>query len=108
MRIARWMIAALAACVTPVYSAEPHVSPTVDFSGTWLPDARHAQAWPESLPLTPVARRFMETFNPVESDPTTLCMPFGTPRNMLQTDYPLEIVQTPQRLVMLLQPNLSK
>ncbi len=34
-------------------------------------------------------------------------MPFGTPRNMLQTGYPLEIAQTPYRLVMMIQPNLA-
>ena len=49
----------------------------------------------------------MESFDATARDPTTLCMPFGTPRNMLQTEYPLEIVQTPQRLVMVIQPNLA-
>jgi hypothetical protein len=105
MRSVRWMLV-LAICALPVHAAEQRAD-VVDFSGTWLPDARRAEAWPASLPLAPVARRFMEQFSPVESDPTTLCMPFGTPRNMLQTEYPLEIVQTPQRLVMVLQPNLA-
>jgi hypothetical protein len=49
----------------------------------------------------------MQDFDPAQSDPTSFCMPFGTPRNMLQTGYPLEIVQTPQRIVMLIQPNLA-
>jgi hypothetical protein len=49
----------------------------------------------------------MENFDPASHDPTSFCMPFGTPRNMLQTQYPLQIVQTPQRLYMILQPNLS-
>jgi hypothetical protein len=79
----------------------------VDFSGTWLPDAGRAEAWPAALPLAPAARKFMESFDPARSDPTTFCMPLGTPRNMLQTGYPLEIVQTSQRLVMLIQPNLA-
>ena len=78
-----------------------------DIAGTWLPDASRAEPWPAQLPLTPVARGLMERFNPAEQDPTTFCMPLGTPRNMLQTEYPLEIVQTPQRIVMVLQPGLA-
>ena len=49
----------------------------------------------------------MDNFDAAASDPTTFCMPFGTPRNMLQTAYPLEIVQTPQRLFLVIQPNLA-
>jgi len=49
----------------------------------------------------------METFDATASDPTTFCMPFGTPRNMLQTGYPLEIAQTPELLIMIIQPNLA-
>ena len=90
MRYAAWVIAvALAAGHAPARSA----TPATDFSGIWLPDARRAEPWPASLPLAPVARRFMESFDAAARDPTTLCMPFGTPRNMLQTEYPLEIVE---------------
>ena len=78
-----------------------------DIAGTWLPDASRAEPWPAQLPLTSVARSRLENFNPAEQDPTTFCMPLGTPRNMLQTEYPLEIVQTPQRVVMVLQPSLA-
>ena len=105
MKIAGWILA-LAACAA-IHAAEPRATSAPDFSGVWLPDAGRAEAWPAQLPLAPMARRFMESFNPIESDPTTLCMPFGTPRNMLQTEYPLEIVQTPQRVVLMLQPNLA-
>jgi hypothetical protein len=99
---------ALAGCqVAAKVSAPQSAQPAVDFSGTWLPDARRAEPWPAALPLTPAARRLMDSFDPVASDATGFCMPFGTPRNMLQTGYPLEIVQTPQRLVMVIQPNLA-
>jgi len=101
---------ALAGCQAPGHSPAQHATqpiPATDFSGTWLPDARRAQAWPTALPLAPAARSFMQHFDPTASDPTIFCMPFGTPRNMLQTGYPLEIVQTPQRLVMVIQPNLA-
>jgi hypothetical protein len=82
-------------------------APRPDFTGIWLPDEQRAEPWPAKLPLAPAARSFMENFDPASHDPTSFCMPFGTPRNMLQTQYPLQIVQTPQRLVMILQPNLS-
>jgi hypothetical protein len=110
MKVAAWLFATLAlavcqaACVAAAASA---AGQPADFSGTWLPDARRAEPWPASLPLAPAARRFIEAFDPGNHDATTFCMPFGTPRNMLQTAYPLEIVQTPQRLVMLWQPNLA-
>jgi hypothetical protein len=99
----------LAGCLAPGLALPQGVagSAPADFAGMWLPDARRAEPWPESLPLAPTARRFMDNFDPTESDPTTFCMPFGTPRNMLQTGYPLEIAQTAQRLVMIVQPNLA-
>jgi len=78
-----------------------------DFTGIWLPDAARAEAWPAQLPLAPAARGFMDKFDAAADDPTSFCMPLGTPRNMLQTQFPLQIVQTPQRLVMVLQPDLA-
>ena len=101
------MLAACGAVGACLAQGAAQTSPPTDFTGTWLPDAYRAPAWPAQLPLVPAARRFMEKFDPQESDPTTFCMPLGTPRNMLQTEYPLEIVQTPERLVMVLQPNLA-
>ncbi len=81
--------------------------PAADLGGIWLPDPARAEPWPASLPLTPVGRAVMDHFNPSVNDPTTLCLPLGTPRNMLQTQYPIEIVQTPQRIFIVVQPNLS-
>jgi len=101
------IVAALAGCQPPQEAAAPGASAPRDFSGTWLPDSRRATPWPDSLPLTPMARSFMESFDAAAADPTSFCMPLGTPRNMLQTELPLEIVQTPERLVMVLQPNLA-
>ncbi len=80
---------------------------TPDLSGTWLPDPERADAWPADLPLTPTARTAKDNFDPSVSDPSYFCMPLGTPRNMLQTEYPLEIVQTPTFLLLVVQPNLS-
>src|SRR5690606_21526545 len=78
-----------------------------DLAGVWIPDPQGAEAWPAELPLTPAAREAMARFDPAEHDPTTFCMPLGTPRNMLQTEYPIEIAQTPQRVVIVVQPNLA-
>lgn len=79
----------------------------VDLSGIWLPDADRAEPWPEGATLTPEAESLLSAYTPEQHDPTRLCMPFGTPRNMLQTEYPLEIVQTADRILMILQPNLA-
>lgn len=108
MRPCTRILAALALAMTAA-GAAPAAAPAShpDFTGIWLPDAARAQAWPTPLPLSPQARAFMEKFNPAEHDPTSFCMPFGTPRNMLQTQFPLQIIQTPERLVMVLQPDLS-
>jgi hypothetical protein len=89
-----------------IAAAEPSTA-RPDFTGVWLPDEQRAEPWPAKLPLAPAARSFMDNFDPASQDPTSFCMPFGTPRNMLQTQYPLQIVQTAQRVVMILQPNLS-
>lgn len=78
-----------------------------DLSGIWLPDEQRAEPWPSQLPLTAQARTFMQNFDASSHDPASFCMPLGTPRNMLQTQFPLQIVQTPARVVMILQPDLS-
>jgi hypothetical protein len=95
---------AMALVALAVSAAEPA---RPDLTGIWLPDESRAQPWPARLPLTPAARSFMEKFDPASHDPASFCMPFGTPRNMMQTQYPMQIVQTPQRLVMVLQPDLA-
>jgi hypothetical protein len=96
---------ALALICGALSAAQPSARP--DFTGIWLPDESRAQAWPATLPLTPAARRFMQEFNPASHDSTSYCMPFGTPRNMLQTQYPVQIIQTADRVVMVVQPDLS-
>jgi hypothetical protein len=86
-------------------AAQPAARP--DFTGIWLPDESRAAPWPAELPLTPAARAFLEKFDAAADDPVSFCMPFGTPRNMLQTQYPLQILHTAQRMVMVLQPDLA-
>jgi len=96
---------ALALACGALFAAQPAARP--DFTGIWLPDESRAQAWPAQLPLSPPARSFVQQFNAASHDPTSFCMPFGTPRNMLQTQYPVQIIQTADRVVMVVQPDLS-
>jgi hypothetical protein len=100
--VAVTMVAGVSACGSRQQGAE-----VPDMGGIWLPDAYSADPWPAQLPLTPLAREAMMRFDPVEHDPTTFCMPLGTPRNMLQTEYPIEIAQTADRIVIVVQPNLA-
>jgi hypothetical protein len=94
-------LASFGAAAADSYASRP------DFTGIWLPDESRAQPWASRLPLAPAARNFMEKFDAASDDPSSFCMPFGTPRNMLQTQFPLQILQTSQRLVIVLQPDLS-
>src|SRR5687767_12296544 len=91
-------------------SARPGSDPSravTDFSGRWLPDPSRAESWPSPLPLTQEARAQFTAFVPELRDPAHFCMPFGTPRNTLATEFPMEIVQTPGRLTMIFQSDLS-
>jgi hypothetical protein len=106
MKVAQ-TIASLALALLAFDLAAADATARPDFTGIWLPDESRAQPWPLPLPLVAEARGFMEKFDPAAHDPASYCMPFGTPRNMLQTQFPLQIVQTPERLVMVLQPDLS-
>lgn len=104
------VLAALSGCQKSSSPASEHPgaqTAAADIGGTWLPDPSRAEPWPANLPLTPIARAALDHFNPSVNDPTALCLPLGTPRNMLQTQYPIEIVQTAQRVFIVVQPNLS-
>lgn len=76
----------------PALSAEP----APDISGSWVPVPAMAQLWSDnSLPLTASAREAMSTFDPAHLDSSRFCMPFGTPRNTLNTaPDPFEILVT--------------
>jgi hypothetical protein len=100
------MLASLAACQSAP-SNPPASRQGVDLSGRWMPDPARATSWPETLPLTAEARAQMDAFIPDARDPTAFCMPFGTPRNTLSTEFPLEILQTDERITMIFQPDLS-
>lgn len=103
-----WLLALACGALASVAGlAAESIARRPDFTGIWLPDGQRAEPWPTPLPLSAAARSFMAEFDAASQDPTSFCMPFGTPRNMLQTQFPLQIVHTPQRLTMILQPDLS-
>lgn len=103
-------LAALTGCAKEAGNSGGTAGPggaPANLAGVWLPDSSRAEPWPAELPLTEAAQAMLTSYNPSEHDPTTYCMPLGTPRNMLQTEYPVEIVQTANRVTMILQPNLA-
>ncbi len=84
----------------------PAVGAAPDISGTWLPVESLSTAWPEPLPLTDDARARYAAFDPDRDEPASFCMPLGTPRNTLSGTSPLEVLQTPDRVYFVFQPNL--
>lgn len=74
-----------------------------DFSGTWLSVPELAQPLdPAALPLTPTAQAKLAAYDPERLDSTYFCMPFGTPRNTLNTaERPLQLIQTGTQLTLL-------
>ena len=77
-----------------------------DLSGRWQGVDSLAEPWPDPLPLTPAARASLAAFDPDRQDPAGFCMPYGTPRNTLATGAPMEVLQKPDRVYFIFQPNL--
>lgn len=86
-----------------VLHALPAFSQMTDFSGTWLPVPGLGQPLdPATLPLTETARSRIDSFDPGRLDSTRFCMPFGTPRNTLNTaERPLRLIQTSVQITLL-------
>jgi hypothetical protein len=74
-----------------------------DFAGTWLPVPAMSTPWDAAtLPLTDLARERLAAFDPRRHDSTYFCMPFGTPRNILNTaERPLKVLQGETQLTLL-------
>lgn len=77
-----------------------------DLSGTWLPVDELSTPFPSPLPLTAAARARHDAFDPDRDEPAGFCMPLGTPRNTLSGTSPLEVLQAPDRVYFVFQPNL--
>lgn len=91
------MTVVLSSCAT---NGKPYSPP--NFSGIWLPVADLADNWQKnSLPLTAEARKKLASFDQRKHDSTQFCLPFGTPRNTLNTaPYPVEILQKPNQITL--------
>lgn len=74
-----------------------------DLSGMWMTVPELAEPLEAAkLPLTQAAKAKLDAFDPRRLDSTYFCMPFGTPRNTLNTaPRPLKIVQTDSQVTLL-------
>jgi hypothetical protein len=74
-----------------------------DFSGFWslpyVPNMAASKEAEAAVPYTPEGLRAYRNHD-AKDDPTSLCLYPGVPR-IMQSPYPMQIVQTPDRLVML-------
>lgn len=111
-RILPLLAAALAIVVftgrsLPVATAaqQPDAAPA-DLSGVWLPDSRASSRWPDPRPYTQAMRDLRAQWEkanaPIDltrDDDYTSCMPYRLPYLLTTiTQYPFEIVSTPQRV----------
>ncbi len=77
-----------------------------DLSGVWFPDAKASGRWPTERPFTASMAAARESWNrtytPIDltrDDENTSCIPYTLPYVMTTiTQYPFEIVSTPQRI----------
>jgi hypothetical protein len=107
MRCACWRLGRLIfTSVAVLVSIAATAATAPDISGTWLPVQSLSSPWPEPLPLTQSARQRYAAFDPDRDEPTSFCMPLGTPRNTLSGTSPLEVLQTSDRVYFVFQPNL--
>jgi hypothetical protein len=82
-------------------------TPRPDLSGVWLPVSKDSGRWPAQLPLTPAAAAARQRWNdahlPIEvprDDEYLSCTPYKLPQIISTiTQYPFEVVQTPQQLL---------
>jgi hypothetical protein len=77
-----------------------------DFSGVWLPNSKESGRWPEERPFTPamaqLRAQWTKDTSPIDftrDDDHTSCLPYTLPYLATTiTQYPFEIVSTPQRI----------
>jgi len=98
----------MAAGELPAFSAEEKAA-RPDFSGVWFPDAKASGRWPAERPYTSAMASARESWNktytPIDltrDDENTSCIPYTLPYVMTTiTQYPFEIIATPQRIYQL-------
>jgi hypothetical protein len=81
----------------------PTLAQAPDLSGIWVSVTELGKPLSaSSLPMTQAAMTKLADFDPRRLDSTYFCMPFGTPRNTLNTSTrPLKIIQTPTQITLL-------
>jgi hypothetical protein len=78
-----------------------HAGAAPDISGVWQVTKYQPKMFPNGgAPLTPWGEAKFKTANPETNDPNLGCLPTGVPRLMF-VPLPLEIVQTPTRVVII-------
>jgi len=77
-------------------------TPPPDISGVWQIAKPQGTLFPNGgAPLTPWAEAKFKAANPQTNDPNLGCLPEGMPRFMLSIPLPMEIFQTPTRVVII-------
>jgi hypothetical protein len=102
----RWCALSLLLGISLLSPLQAALAAAPNIAGTWLPVEALSTPWPAELPLTPAAQTRLTTFEPDRHEPTSYCMPLGTPRNTLAGASPLEVLQTADRVYFVFQPNL--
>jgi hypothetical protein len=74
-------------------------APALGIFKVWTPRGRPPPLGPANLPLTASAREAANVYRPLEDDPALRCEPPGMPV-MLDTPYPIELVDQGDRLLM--------
>lgn len=79
------------------------VTAAPDLSGTWLPAVELSQTLkPEAFEFTDSGQQAFASFDSQRMDSTAFCMPYGTPRNTLNTaPDAIEILQRPEQITLI-------
>ena len=79
-----------------------HTGSAPDISGVWLVEKFAPVLFPKGgAPLQPWAELKLKSTNPQTDDPNLACLPEGVPRFMISVPYPMEIIQSPKRVLIL-------
>jgi hypothetical protein len=98
--------ATVVAAQTATDGATDSATARPDFSGVWLPNSKESGRWPEARPFTPTMETLRAQWTkdtaPIDftrDDDHTSCLPYTLPFLATTiTQYPFEIVPTPQRI----------
>lgn len=84
-----------------------------DFTGMWLGSTgirggaatvdRQSTSWPRPAPLTPAGQAAFEAYDPTVDDPPEDCLPWGLPRGVVFSFYPMLLTMTDNMLLMTLE-----